>query len=255
MKRGIKDMLAPQGMFEDLGLKYVGPVDGHDVAAVENALRAGPRLRRSGDRALRHPQGLRLRAGRERRGRPDAPVARASTRPPASPTATAGRTWTEVFADELVAHRRAARRRRRDHRGDVRADRARPVRRRFPDRFYDVGNRRAARRDLGGRAGDRRPAPGRCHLRDVPQPGLRPGAARRRAAPAAGHLRPRPGRAHRRRRAEPQRHVGSRHPRSRARAADRRASRRDDTADGARRGDRGRRRADRRALPEDAPGP
>ena len=39
MKRGMKDMLAPQGMFEDLGLKYVGPVDGHDVAAVEHALR------------------------------------------------------------------------------------------------------------------------------------------------------------------------------------------------------------------------
>ena len=39
MKRGIKDLLAPQGMFEDLGLKYVGPVDGHDIAALENALR------------------------------------------------------------------------------------------------------------------------------------------------------------------------------------------------------------------------
>ena len=36
---GIKDALAPQSMFEDLGLKYVGPVDGHDVAAMESALR------------------------------------------------------------------------------------------------------------------------------------------------------------------------------------------------------------------------
>ncbi|MEO6884856.1 MAG: 1-deoxy-D-xylulose-5-phosphate synthase N-terminal domain-containing protein, partial [Jatrophihabitantaceae bacterium] len=36
-KRGIKDLLAPQGLFEDLGLKYIGPVDGHDVAALENA--------------------------------------------------------------------------------------------------------------------------------------------------------------------------------------------------------------------------
>src|SRR4030095_12612939 len=35
MKRGMKDLLAPQGMFEDLGLKYVGPVDGHDGAAGE----------------------------------------------------------------------------------------------------------------------------------------------------------------------------------------------------------------------------
>src|SRR6266536_2627934 len=38
-KRGVKDMVAPQGLFEDLGLKYVGPVDGHDIATVEHALR------------------------------------------------------------------------------------------------------------------------------------------------------------------------------------------------------------------------
>ena len=39
VKKGIKDIVAPQGMFEDLGLKYVGPVDGHDIAALEHALR------------------------------------------------------------------------------------------------------------------------------------------------------------------------------------------------------------------------
>ncbi|HVX46654.1 MAG TPA: 1-deoxy-D-xylulose-5-phosphate synthase [Mycobacteriales bacterium] len=38
-KVGFKDFVAPQGMFSDLGLKYVGPVDGHDVEAVETALR------------------------------------------------------------------------------------------------------------------------------------------------------------------------------------------------------------------------
>src|SRR4051795_1665226 len=38
MKKGMKDALAPQGMFEDLGLKYVGPIDGHDREAVEQAL-------------------------------------------------------------------------------------------------------------------------------------------------------------------------------------------------------------------------
>src|SRR5690349_13448125 len=36
---GLKDVLSPQGMFEDLGRKYVGPVDGHDVRALESALR------------------------------------------------------------------------------------------------------------------------------------------------------------------------------------------------------------------------
>ena len=38
-KRGIKDAISPQMMFEDLGLKYLGPVDGHNVAALESALR------------------------------------------------------------------------------------------------------------------------------------------------------------------------------------------------------------------------
>jgi len=38
IKKGLKDVLAPQGMFEDLGLKYVGPIDGHDRPAVEQAL-------------------------------------------------------------------------------------------------------------------------------------------------------------------------------------------------------------------------
>ncbi len=39
IKAGIKDALSPQVMFTDLGLKYVGPIDGHDEHAVENALR------------------------------------------------------------------------------------------------------------------------------------------------------------------------------------------------------------------------
>src|SRR5215207_8807557 len=38
VKKGMKDALAPQGLFEDLGLKYVGPVDGHDRDAMEQAL-------------------------------------------------------------------------------------------------------------------------------------------------------------------------------------------------------------------------
>ncbi|TDO17409.1 1-deoxy-D-xylulose-5-phosphate synthase [Mycobacterium sp. BK086] len=39
VKAGIKDALSPQVMFTDLGLKYVGPIDGHDEHAVETALR------------------------------------------------------------------------------------------------------------------------------------------------------------------------------------------------------------------------
>jgi 1-deoxy-D-xylulose-5-phosphate synthase len=39
IKKGIKDVLQPQVLFEDLGLKYVGPIDGHDEQILEHALR------------------------------------------------------------------------------------------------------------------------------------------------------------------------------------------------------------------------
>jgi 1-deoxy-D-xylulose-5-phosphate synthase len=51
IKRGLKDVLTPQGLFEDLGLKYVGPIDGHDIAAVEAAL---ARARRFGGPVIVH---------------------------------------------------------------------------------------------------------------------------------------------------------------------------------------------------------
>ena len=37
-KKGAKDFWAPQGLFEDLGMKYIGPIDGHDQRALEEAL-------------------------------------------------------------------------------------------------------------------------------------------------------------------------------------------------------------------------
>ncbi|GHH64651.1 1-deoxy-D-xylulose-5-phosphate synthase 1 [Streptosporangium violaceochromogenes] len=46
VKKGIKDVLAPQVMFEDLGLKYIGLVDGHNAQAVEAALRKARGFRR-----------------------------------------------------------------------------------------------------------------------------------------------------------------------------------------------------------------
>ncbi len=44
IKKGLKDVLTPQGLFEDLGLKYVGPINGHDVPAMEAALRRAKRF-------------------------------------------------------------------------------------------------------------------------------------------------------------------------------------------------------------------
>jgi 1-deoxy-D-xylulose-5-phosphate synthase len=51
IKKGLKDVLTPQGLFEDLGLKYVGPINGHDVAAMEAAF---ARARRFGGPVIVH---------------------------------------------------------------------------------------------------------------------------------------------------------------------------------------------------------
>src|SRR5262245_16159747 len=103
VKKGIKDAVSPQALFEDLGIKYVGPVDGHDIPAVESALRraksfGGPGIVHAGTRkgqgsqpaeddeidCLHSPSG----AFDPKTGRP---------------TAAPSVKWTAVFGDELVA--------------------------------------------------------------------------------------------------------------------------------------------------------
>ena len=169
---------------------------------------------------VHHPQGLRLR----RRPSSDeadqfhapGPVRRRDRRR----RTPKGRIWTDVFADEIVAHRRASGQDVvGDHRRDAAPGRARTSSpRAFPDRTFDVGIAEQHAVDLRRRAGDGRAAPGGRGLRDVPQPRLRPGADGRRAAPVRRHVRARPRRRHRRRRRQPQRHVGHVDPPGRARA-------------------------------------
>ena len=179
LKAGVKDALSPQELFSDLGIKYFGPVEGHGVAAVESALR---RARGFGGPVIVHV------VTQKGKGYPPAendeaeqmhspaafdPMTGLPTAPP-----TAG--WTGVFAEELVKIGTAARRRRRDHRGDAGADRSRPVQGGVPRALFRRRDRRAARADLGRRSRLRGPAPGRRALLDVPQPGLRPAADGRR---------------------------------------------------------------------------
>src|SRR3954468_18011050 len=100
MKKGMKDALAPQGLFEDLGLKYVGPVDGHDRAAVEQALRQGKGF---GGPVIVHaitPKGFGYDAAeRHEADQFHSPgpfdVHTGDEHPKA-------RIWTDVFADEMV---------------------------------------------------------------------------------------------------------------------------------------------------------
>ena len=102
IKKGLKDVLQPQVMFEDLGIKYLGPVDGHDEQLVESALH---RARDFGGPVIVHV------ITRKGLGYPPAENddedcmhgPGAFDRATGRPTATARRGWTDTFSDELVA--------------------------------------------------------------------------------------------------------------------------------------------------------
>jgi 1-deoxy-D-xylulose-5-phosphate synthase len=109
IKKGLKDVLQPQVLFEDLGLKYLGPVDGHDEYAVEHALR---RARDFGGPVLVHVItrkgfGYPLAEENDEDCLHQVSPAPASARRPAGngsrPAVTPGRPWTQVFGDELAA--------------------------------------------------------------------------------------------------------------------------------------------------------
>ncbi|MCW2634150.1 MAG: dxs [Blastococcus sp.] len=100
IKKGLKDVLSPQGMFEDLGMKYVGPVDGHDIKAMESALR---RARSFGGPVIVHA------VTTKGYGYPpaetdqiDAWHATGVFDPDSGASALAARDWTSAFSDELV---------------------------------------------------------------------------------------------------------------------------------------------------------
>jgi 1-deoxy-D-xylulose-5-phosphate synthase len=102
VKKGIKDAVSPQALFEDLGIKYVGPVDGHDMVALESALH---RAKKYGGPVIVHAvtqKGYGYQPAEEdeadRLHSPSAfdPVTGKSTAAPSLK-------WTSVFADELVA--------------------------------------------------------------------------------------------------------------------------------------------------------
>ena len=120
-------------LFEQLGLAYVGPVDGHDILAVEHALREARGMERAVIVHCRTRKGF---------GYPAAELEdadRMHTIPPSSTAARSGVSWTSVFADHLVAVG--------ERRPDVVAITAAMMRPtglhsfalKFPERTFDVG--------------------------------------------------------------------------------------------------------------------
>lgn len=101
VKKGIKDIVAPQGMFEDLGLKYMGPIDGHDLPALERAL---AQARQFGEPVLVH---VITEKGRGHQPAIEDEAEKFHAVGVVDPTTgvpitKSTRTWTKVFSDELV---------------------------------------------------------------------------------------------------------------------------------------------------------
>jgi 1-deoxy-D-xylulose-5-phosphate synthase len=144
-KKGLKDFLQPQVLFEDLGIKYIGPIDGHDELMTEHALRKaaeynGPVLVHA---ITRKGFGYPLAEQNEEdclHQVPAAPKKPATQANPAAPAPAAPkRAWTDVFAEEMVAIGA----RRPDVVGITAAmlhpTGLAPFKAAYPDRVYDVG--------------------------------------------------------------------------------------------------------------------
>ncbi|MBC2875632.1 MULTISPECIES: 1-deoxy-D-xylulose-5-phosphate synthase [Streptomyces] len=101
-KKGFKDAFAPQGMFEDLGLKYLGPIDGHDIAAVESALRRAKRFHGPVLVHVRTEKGRGYRPALEDEADRFHTVGVMNSLTGAPLTPAAGTSWTSVFGDEMV---------------------------------------------------------------------------------------------------------------------------------------------------------
>ncbi|GHH84885.1 1-deoxy-D-xylulose-5-phosphate synthase 2 [Streptomyces sulfonofaciens] len=137
-KKGLKDFIAPQGMFEDLGLKYLGPIDGHDIEALESAL---ARAKRFGGPVIVH---CLTQKGRGYQPAEQDEADRFHGIGPIHPDtglplAAAGTDWTSVFGEEMVKLGRE-----REDIVAITAAMLQPVglkrfAEEFPDRIYDVG--------------------------------------------------------------------------------------------------------------------
>ncbi|MCB0911553.1 MAG: 1-deoxy-D-xylulose-5-phosphate synthase [Propionibacteriaceae bacterium] len=102
LKIGVKDVLAPQGMFSDLGLKYVGPIDGHDLEAVELALQQAKGF---GAPVLVHcitQKGRGFKAAEDNEQDRFHAVGPIDEVTGESLAAAGVRTWTDAFGDELA---------------------------------------------------------------------------------------------------------------------------------------------------------
>jgi 1-deoxy-D-xylulose-5-phosphate synthase len=139
VKAAVREFLQPPGFFEALGVRYIGPIDGHDVEAVERALRSAEQRSEEGPVLLhvvtQKGRGYSPAEDDDEKHLHDAPVFDPQSGPPKAVLTG----YTQAFADALLKEA--------DVDSRIVAITAAmpgptgllPFESRFPDRFFDVG--------------------------------------------------------------------------------------------------------------------
>jgi 1-deoxy-D-xylulose-5-phosphate synthase len=139
VKAAVREFLQPPSFFEALGVRYIGPIDGHDVRELERALRSAEDLSSEGPIVVhvvtQKGKGYPPAEDDDEKHLHDAPVFDPNVGPPkAVPTG-----YTQAFAEAIV----------KESEGDPRIVAITaampgptgliPFQHRHPDRFFDVG--------------------------------------------------------------------------------------------------------------------
>src|ERR1700737_3452791 len=136
IKTSVESLILPNTIWEELGLHYIGPVDGHDQQELEDALRVAREASKNGPvviHALTH----------KGRGYPLAEENPSKFHQPGTPAASAESspryTYSQVFAKTLIELMKGDEKIVAISAAMLEGTALTEVRRRFPDRVYDVG--------------------------------------------------------------------------------------------------------------------
>ena len=139
VKAAVREFLQPPSFFEALGVRYIGPIDGHDMRALEEALRNAEDLSAEGPIVVhvltQKGKGYPPAEDDDEKHLHDAPVFDPAVGPPkAVPTG-----YTQAFADVIIKEAEVD-----DRLVAITAAMPGPTgllpfQSRFPDRFFDVG--------------------------------------------------------------------------------------------------------------------
>ena len=138
-KAAVREFLLPPSFFEALGVRYVGPVDGHDIEQLEHTFRNAIELSAEGPIVVhvltQKGRGYSPAEDDDEKNLHDAPIFDPLVGPP--PAVVTG--YTQAFADAIIKEAEADSRLVAITAAMAGPTGLLPFQARFPDRFFDVG--------------------------------------------------------------------------------------------------------------------